>query len=227
MNRAATSVRRNSLRSLRAEYSRNLSLMMFISSCSSINPSPVYPPESPGTRGEEEKPRRGSRRSFPGSLQGRLDILYIFIVRTPFLNTTIIVHYHKFLYKSFLFTVYCARSWGQPLAATGETAAPSRPLIMIDTSHLRGLRRLSPCCRTRVGHCYPARFDFDALICLSCRAPVYEHELWNNRGERVWPVDATNFPPSPPFRKSRRVPQDPEPAGYPLHLHPSLLRNIK
>jgi hypothetical protein len=97
---------------------------------------------------------------------------------------------------------------------------------MSDLSHLRGLRRLSPCCHVRIAHPYNDSSRFDVLICLSCRKPVVgDHELWNDRGERVWPIDAdAPLPSLPPRRRSRRKPAEAEPDPFPLHLPAKLRR---
>jgi hypothetical protein len=104
-------------------------------------------------------------------------------------------------------------------------------VLFPDLSHLRGLRRLSPCCRARVAHPYSIRSrSCDralALICLSCRMSVNEHELWNNRGERVWPVELPPGPPPPRRKRIRRQPTEAEPVSYPLHIPATFLWRIK
>ena len=101
-------------------------------------------------------------------------------------------------------------------------------MTMTDTSHLRGLRRLSPCCRARVAHNLPWDDpDCLSLICLKCRRPIVEHELWNAQGERVWPVSLPDGPAPPPPVRSRCIPKEAEPPAYPLHLPLGFLRNLK
>ena len=91
----------------------------------------------------------------------------------------------------------------------------------MDLTHLVGLRRLSPCCETRVGH--PIPLDDDAnkdpirMICLKCRRDVSEHILVNAAGDKVWPVDGTGLEPLPKRKRRRRVAEG-EPLPYPLHL---------
>ncbi len=93
----------------------------------------------------------------------------------------------------------------------------------MDLSHLRGLRRLSPCCEARVGHPFAMGVTEDPIymICLKCRLPVKEHILINDRGDQVWPVDVTGLPPLPKRTRRRRV-SEADPIPYPLHLQDGL-----
>lgn len=124
----------------------------------------------------------------------------------------------------------CDTVAGRRAGLAAEEAVPPLSLSRLcghhcmDTSHLHGLIRLSTCCHAELSHPYTDSAHFEVLICLSCRKPVVgDHELWNDRGERVWPILDTNLPPLPPRRRSRRKPQDAEPEPYPLHL-PTHLR---
>lgn len=88
-----------------------------------------------------------------------------------------------------------------------------------DTSHLRGLQRVSPCCLAQVYHPNPL-IDDDALAiaCVSCGKNVREHWLINNRHEVVWPPpkEAVKRQPAERNRKrSRRtVPLEADPEPY-------------
>ena len=116
---------------------------------------------------------------------------------------------------------------GPPPRRSGPSLSrPRGHSTMRDTSHLRGLTRRSPCCHSALTHPYTDSARFAILICLSCQSEVVgDHELWNDRGERVWPVDPdAPLPSLPPRRRSRRKPVEPEPDAFTLHLPPRLRR---
>ena len=91
----------------------------------------------------------------------------------------------------------------------------------IDTSHLRGLRRVSPCCGTEVSHpnhiSNPNLFLALVIKCNNCNKTVGEHFLVNDREEVVWPPPkewVARIPPVKPNKRSRRKvlrEEDPEP----------------
>jgi hypothetical protein len=95
-------------------------------------------------------------------------------------------------------------------------------------AHLEGLRRLSPCCKARIGHpdkmqdrLQDLQYDPILVICLKCRNRVKEHILVNAVGERVWPILDTNLPRLV-RRARRRRKTEADPIPYPLHLHDAL-----
>jgi len=104
--------------------------------------------------------------------------------------------------------------------------------------HLKGLRRLSPCCESRVAHPVALKIvesdgkpiDPLYLICLMCKCEVKEHVLVNAQGFKVWPVDVSNLPILPKRKRVRRRREpEAEPEGYPVHLPGGLklLRRMK
>ena len=91
----------------------------------------------------------------------------------------------------------------------------------IDTSHLRGLERVSPCCGAGVYHYYeishPSVKKALMLKCRQCLNKVMDHLLVNDRGDVVWPPPdewVMRIPPVKPNKRSRRKvlrEEDPEP----------------
>jgi hypothetical protein len=91
----------------------------------------------------------------------------------------------------------------------------------LDTDHLRGLKRISPCCQEPVHH--PYSFDDKsykrvvAMICSKCAKRVSEHWLVNQYGEVVWPPPKALVDAQPTNIKRKRcrrkvlLEQDPEP----------------
>jgi hypothetical protein len=101
--------------------------------------------------------------------------------------------------------------------------------------HLRGLRRLSPCCHARIAHRNPIGTEFDpvedalSLLCVDCCEPIAHFELWNAAGECVWPIDAPPSTPLPSRIRRRRVPQEAEPTPFTVQLPgiAGLLRRLR
>ena len=92
----------------------------------------------------------------------------------------------------------------------------------MDMLRLQGLRRISPCCLSRVAHGWPWAHEFgNLLICVDCREVVFEHLVENCLGEVVWPpseedVAETEMPAR--VKKCRRKPTEADPVGYRLIL---------
>lgn len=89
---------------------------------------------------------------------------------------------------------------------------------MEEREHLKGLRRVSPCCIEPIFHPYEWNEDlFNDIHCLKCLGKVKEHWLINEKGEVVWPPPkewVDRQPKRPKRKRCRRkvlLEQEPEP----------------
>ena len=76
-----------------------------------------------------------------------------------------------------------------------------------NTEHLKGLKRISPCCKALIYHAKPMDGTYeDALLlqCHHCCKTFKEHLLINNRGEVVWPPPKEWVKRQPPAKRRKR-----------------------
>jgi hypothetical protein len=92
---------------------------------------------------------------------------------------------------------------------------------MQSTEHLRGLKRVSPCCGEPIEH--PNSWFTQTykqclkIVCTGCGKVVHEHCLINDKGEWVYPPPKEWVDRQPPAKKRKRcrrkVPLEQEPEG--------------
>ena len=93
----------------------------------------------------------------------------------------------------------------------------------INTDHLHGLKRASPCCFCDVEHPHEPGPNitlkrFVKLVCVECGKDVKEHLLINDREEVVWPPPQSWVDRQPPAKRRKRcrrkIPLEQEPEPY-------------